>query len=89
MLSLASLFFFTVASAGFILFMTKYPHGSEVRMWGIRLCHVSGFLGVLLMRLFQGFFTELSLLISSTLIVSLVVTEVVRGTTRPEKRPRS
>lgn len=89
MSSLASLFFFTVASAGFILFMTKYSHGSEVRLWGIRLCHVSGFLGVLLMRLSNGFFTELSLLISSTLIVSLVVTEVSRVTTRPEKKPRS
>jgi len=89
MSSLASLFFFTVASAGFILFMTKYPHGSEVRLWGIRLCHVSGFLGVLLMRFSKGIFTDLSLLISSTLIVSLVVTEVVRVPTRPGKKPRS
>ena len=76
MLSLASLFFFTMASAGFILFMLKYPHGSEIRMWGIRLCYFLGFIGVLMMRLSRGYFSELSLLIISALVVSLVVFEL-------------
>ena len=76
MLSLVSLFFFTMASAGFVLFMLKYSHGSEVRMWGIRLCYFLGFLGVLMMRLSRGYFSELSLLITSSLVVSVIVFEL-------------
>ncbi len=76
MLSLASLFFFTMVSAGFVLFMLKYSHGSEVRMWGIRLCYFLGFLGVLMMRLSRGYFSELSLLITSSLVVSVIVFEL-------------
>ncbi|MFQ5930268.1 MAG: hypothetical protein ACE5MK_11260 [Acidobacteriota bacterium] len=55
--------------------MAKYPRGSEVRMWGIRVCHVLGFGGVLMMRIYRGSFTELSLLIISSLVVSLVAFE--------------
>ena len=55
--------------------MAKYPHGSELRVWGIRLCHFLGFAGVLMLRLSRGSFTELSLLIISTLVVSLVAFE--------------
>jgi hypothetical protein len=76
MLGLSSLFFFTMASAGFILFMTKYPHGSEIRLWGIRICHFLGFLGVLMMWLSRGYFSELSLVIISSLIVAAIVFEL-------------
>ena len=76
MLSLVSLFFFTMASVGFILFMTKYPHGSDIRLWGIRLCHFLGFVGVVMMWLSRGHFTELSLVIVFSLIVSAVGFEI-------------
>lgn len=76
MLGLVSLFFFTIATGGFILFMAKYPHGSEVRMWGIRVSYVLGFVGVLSMRFYRGSFSEPSLLIISTLVVSLVAFEL-------------
>ncbi|MFQ5737559.1 MAG: hypothetical protein ACE5JX_00965 [Acidobacteriota bacterium] len=75
MLELASLFFFSMASAGFILFMVKYPNGSDVRLWGIRACHLFGFIGVGLLRLARGNFSEASLLIISSLIVSLIACE--------------
>lgn len=65
-----------MASFGFLLFMLKYPRGSEVQMWGIRLCHILGLLGVLTLRLWRGQFTELSLLIVSSLIVSIVSFEL-------------
>lgn len=76
MMGLISLFFFTMASAGFILFMAKYPHGSEVRMWGIRFCYLLGFLGVLATRLYWGHFSEISLLIVASLVVSLLAFEL-------------
>lgn len=76
MLRLASLFFFTMASAGFVLFMWKYPRSSDVRLWGIRLCHLLGFIGVLMMRLGRGHFSELSLLIISSLVVSAITFEL-------------
>ena len=76
MLRLASLFFFTIATAGFILFLAKYPHGSEFRLWGIRGSYLLGFVGVLSMRLYRGSFSEPSLLIISTLVVSLVAFEL-------------
>ncbi len=76
MLDLVSLFFFTMATGGFILFMVKYPHGSEIRLWGIRLSYVLGFVGVLAMRLYRGSFSELSLLIVSSLVVSLIAFEL-------------
>ena len=76
MLGLVSLFFFTMATGGFIFFMAKYPQGSEVRLWGIRLSYLLGFVGVLAMRLYRGSFSEPSLVIISTLVVSLVAFEL-------------
>lgn len=75
-LDLVSLFFFSMASAGFVMFMVKYPQGSEVRLWGIRACHLFGFLGVAFLRLSKGHFTEPALLIVSSLLVSLVAFEI-------------
>ena len=77
-LALAALFFFTMASAGFVLVMIRYPFGSALRAWGIRFCHLLGFVGVLLMRLSRGFFSETSLLVVSSLIVSLLSFEMTR-----------
>jgi hypothetical protein len=76
MLSYLALFFFTMASAGFIIFMIKYPHGSEERIWGMRLCYALGFSGVAVMRISKGGFSDVSLLIISSLIVSLVTFEL-------------
>ena len=47
MLGLVLLFFFTIGTGGFILFMAQYPHRLEVRMLGIRLSYVLGFVEVL------------------------------------------
>ena len=77
-LSLTALFFFTMASAGFVLVMIRYPTGSSVRVWGVRVCHGLGFLGVLLMRLSRGAFSEPSLLVVSSLVVSLVAFELTQ-----------
>ncbi len=63
MLGLVSLFFFTMATGGFILFMAKYPHRPEGRMWGIRASYALGFVEVLVMLLYRGSFSEPSLLI--------------------------
>ncbi len=76
MLGLVSLFFFTMATGGFLLFMVKYPHGSEIRMWGIRLSYALGFFGVMAWRIHRGSFSELSLLTVSALLVSLVAFEL-------------
>lgn len=72
----ASLFFFVLASAGFVVFMLKYPQTSGIRLWGIRVCYLLGFMGVLMMRLSQGFFSESSLFIISALVVSLITFEI-------------
>ena len=69
---LASLFFFSAASFGFVLFMLKYPRGSEVRIWGIRLCHFLGFMGVVLLRLSEQRFDEISVMIFVSLVVSFI-----------------
>jgi len=82
-LSLASLFFFTMASAGFVFVMIRYPLGSSMRTWGIRACHFLGFLGVVLMRLARGSFTEASLLVVSSLVVSLLCFEMTRKYLKP------
>ena len=74
--SLAALFFFSMASFGFLYFMVRYPRSSEVRLWGIRLCHLAGFVGVLLLRLWQGAFNETSLLIVASLLVSVITFEL-------------
>ena len=76
MLGFVSLFFFTVATGGFVLVMAKYPHGSEGRLWGIRGSCLLGFAGVLVMRFYRGSFSESSLLIISMLAVSLVAFEL-------------
>ena len=73
---LAALFFFSMASAGFVIFSIKYPRGSEVRLWGIRCCHLFGFTGVLFLRLSQGQLNEVTLLILSSLVVSLLAFEI-------------
>jgi uncharacterized RDD family membrane protein YckC len=75
-LDLTALFFFTMASAGFILFTMRFPRGTEGRRWGIRTCHLFGFLGVGFHRLSHGQFTEVALLIISSLVVSFVAFEV-------------
>ena len=75
-LELIALFYFTMASGGFILFLFRYRHGSEIRRWGIRACHTLGFLGVACLRLSEGYFTQPALLIVSSLIVSLIAFEV-------------
>jgi uncharacterized membrane protein YjjB (DUF3815 family) len=72
LIRLGSLFCFSTASFGFVLFMLKYPRGSEVRLWGIRTCHVLGFLGVVLLSLSKDQFDEISAMIFASLVVSLV-----------------
>lgn len=71
-----ALFFFAAASFGILMFIFKYPRTSEVRVWGIRLCHASGLLGVLMHWLWIGALTELSILISAALLVSIVGFEI-------------
>ena len=73
---LAALFFFTMASAGFVLFTVRFARGTEGRLWGIRLCHIFGFLGVLFHRISHGQFTEVGLLIISSLTVSFIAFEI-------------
>ncbi len=75
-LELIALFYFTMASAGFILVLFKYRHGSQMRLWGIRACHILGFLGVACLRLADGYFAQPTLLIVSSLIISLIAFEV-------------
>ncbi|HXK58338.1 MAG TPA: hypothetical protein PLP42_00450 [Acidobacteriota bacterium] len=77
-LALGSLFFFTMASAGFVLVIIRYPFGSNLRVWGIRFCHALGFVGVILMRLSRGSFSDASLLVVSSLIVSFLSFEMSR-----------
>jgi hypothetical protein len=72
LIRLTSLFFFSAASFGFVLFMLKYPRGSEVRIWGIRLCHVLGFLGMIFLRLSEQQFNEISVMIFVSLVISLI-----------------
>ena len=72
LIRLGSLFCFSAASFGFVLFMLKYQRGSEVRLWGIRTCHVLGFLGVVLLSLSKDRFDEISAMIFTSLVVSLV-----------------
>ncbi len=71
LIRLTSLFFFSAASFGFVLFMLKYPRGSEIRIWGIRLCHLLGFVGIFFLLLSERQFTEISILITVSLVVSL------------------
>ena len=56
--------------------MTKYPRGSDIRLWGIRLCHSLGFVGVIVMWLAGEQASDLSLLIAFSLGVSAVGFEI-------------
>jgi hypothetical protein len=80
---LAAFFFFVMASAGFVVVMLRYPLGSPMRTWGIRGCHVLGFLGVLLIRLARGSFSDASLLVVSALVVSVLSFEMTRKYLKP------
>ncbi len=75
-LELLALFYFSMASAGFVWVLFRYGRGSQLRLWGIRACHILGFLGVACLRLNQGHFTRPELLIVSSLTVSLIAFEV-------------
>lgn len=75
-LGLASLLFFSVATAGFIYCLLALPRTSPQRLWGIRACHLFGFLGVAFLRLAMGRFSDHALLIISSLVVSLVASEL-------------
>ena len=68
----AALFLFSAASFGILFFIFRYPRRSDVRLWGIRLCHLLGLLGIVMHWLWIGGLTELSVLISAALIVSIV-----------------
>ncbi|MBI4444668.1 MAG: hypothetical protein HY645_02060 [Acidobacteria bacterium] len=76
MLSFFSLLLFTAASIGFIVFMLRYPRQSLERTWGMRLCYFLGFAGVLAIRLSKGYFSEATLLVISSLLVSLIASEL-------------
>ncbi len=75
-LEVLALVYFSMASAGFVLVLFRYRHGSEIRLWGIRACHILGFLGVACLRLAQGHFTQPALLIVSSLTFSLIAFEM-------------
>jgi hypothetical protein len=71
-----ALFFFAGASFGILLFGLRYPRTSEVRIWGIRFCHVLGLTGVLMHWLWIGAWTEFSVLIVAALAVSIAGFEI-------------
>ena len=85
-LELVSLFFFSLASVGFILFMVKYPRGSAARARGIRFCHLLGFAGVAVLRWARGHFSDLALLAVSSLVVSLIAFELSHRFLKPDRR---
>ena len=68
----SALFFFSAASFGFIYFKWKYSRGSQVRLWGIRICNSLGFLGVFMHRLWIGEVNEISLMMVAALTVSVL-----------------
>jgi hypothetical protein len=68
----AALFLFSAASFGILFFLLKYPRTSEERVWGIRLCHGLGLLGILAHWLWIGGFTEFSILVTTALVISIV-----------------
>ena len=76
MLVFFALFFFSLASAGFVLFLLRYPRNSPTRLQGIRLCYLLGFCGVAMMRMFRGHFSEPSVMILVALIMSLITFEL-------------
>jgi hypothetical protein len=73
---IAALFFFSAASFGFLYFLFRYPRKSEIRLWGIRSCHVLGFLGVFFHSLWIGGPNEFTLFFCSALIFSVIGFEI-------------
>lgn len=76
LLSMATLISFSLASVGFLVFMFRYPRGSDEQRWGLRACHLLGFGGVILMWVWHGQVTEIVLFILASLTVSLVSFEL-------------
>jgi hypothetical protein len=68
---LGSFFFFATASFGFLYFIIRYSRASEVRQWGIRVCYLMGFAGVLFLRLSREQFDFVCLMILCALVISL------------------
>lgn len=77
-LRLAALFFFSAASFGFLFFMIRHPRGSEVRQAGIRLCHVTGFVGTAVLAWSEGKIDEVTMMIGVSLAVSLLGFELTQ-----------
>jgi len=71
-LQAASLFCFAAASFGFLYFRFRYPKRSPMRVWGIRASHLLGFVGLAFLAFWQGGLNEVSMLVASALLVSLV-----------------
>ncbi|GAB4245935.1 MAG: hypothetical protein Kow00109_21990 [Acidobacteriota bacterium] len=72
----SALFCFVAASFGFLFFRFRYPRKSPVRLWGIRISHALGFLGVFFHHHWLGGMNEVSFLILAALLLSLVGFEV-------------
>jgi hypothetical protein len=68
---LVALFCFSAASFGFLYFKWRYPRRSKVRVWGIRICHGLGFVGLLAQMLWAGGPNQISWAILAALSVSL------------------
>jgi len=73
---LAALFFFSAASFGFLYFLIRYPRKSEIRLWGIRLCHGLGFLGIVAHWCWIGEANEFTLFFCSALLFSIIGFEI-------------
>jgi hypothetical protein len=67
----AALFCFSAASFGFIYFKWRYARRSRVRVWGIRVCHGLGFMGLLMQVLWAGGPNQITWAILIALSVSL------------------
>jgi hypothetical protein len=73
---LAALFFFTLATAGFVIFLFRFPRGSDAQVWGIRVSYALGFTGLALLSLWKRNFNEVSVIIFSSLLLSLLAFEL-------------
>ncbi|HUG44525.1 MAG TPA: hypothetical protein VMN76_10115 [Acidobacteriota bacterium] len=73
---LAALFFFTLATVGFVIFLFRFPRGSDVQVWGIRVSYALGFTGLALLSLWKRNFNEVSVVIFSSLLLSLLAFEL-------------
>ncbi|HOM99783.1 MAG TPA: hypothetical protein PLM33_05960 [Acidobacteriota bacterium] len=72
----SALFCFVAASFGFLFFRFRYSRRSPERLWGIRISHLMGFVGLLFHRLWLGEMNEVSFLILASLLVSLLGFEI-------------